>query len=74
MARRSLFVWDVTIVNTIAASYLTATSIEAGSAAEFAASRIEVKYQDLSERYVFVPIAIESLGPLGSKATFFYLN
>ena len=64
-------VWDVTIVNTKAASYLTATSTEAGSATELAASRKEVKYQDLTERYVFVPIAIESLGPLGSKATSF---
>ena len=64
-------VWDVTIVNTIAASYLTATSTEAGSAAELAASCKEVQYQDLTERYVFVPIAIESLGPLGSKATSF---
>ena len=64
-------VWDVTIVNTIAASYLIATSSEAGSVAEFAASHEEVKYQDLTERYVFVPIAIESLGPLGSKATSF---
>ena len=36
---------DVTIVNTIAASYLTSTSTEAGSAAELAALRKEVKYQ-----------------------------
>ena len=63
--------WDVTIINIIATSNLTATSTEAGSAAEFAASRKEVKYQHLSERYVFVPIAIESRGPLGSKATSF---
>ena len=54
----------------MAASYLTATSTEAGSAAELAASRKEVKYQNLTE-HVFVPIAIESLGPLGSKATSF---
>ena len=64
-------VWDVTIINTIAASYLTATSTEAGSAAEFAASCKKVKYQDLTERFMFVPIAIESLGPLGNKATSF---
>ena len=48
----------VTITNTVAASYLTATSTKADSAAELAASRKEVKYQDLSERYEFVPIAI----------------
>ena len=66
-------VWDVTIVNTIAASYLTATSTEAGSAAELAASRKEVKYQNLTE-HVFVPIAIESLGPLVAKLHPFCLN
>ena len=52
------------IVNTIAASYLTAISTETGSAAALAASLKKVKYQDLTERYVFVTIAIESLGPL----------
>ena len=55
----------------MAASYLTATSTEAGSAAELAASRKEVKYQKLDRACVLFPIAIESLGPLGSKATSF---
>ena len=32
-------VWDVTIINTIGASYLTVTSTKAGNAAELAASR-----------------------------------
>ena len=62
---------DVTIANTIAASYLTATSTKAGRAAKLAASCKEVKYQDLAERYEFVPTAIESLGLLDSKATSF---
>ena len=64
-------VWNVTIVNTKAASYLAATSAKASSVAELAASRKEFKYQDLSERYEFIPNAIESLGPLGSKVTSF---
>ena len=55
----------------MAASYLTATPTKAGSAAGLAASRKEFIYQDLTERYVFVPIAIELLGPLSSKATSF---
>ena len=50
---------------------MTVTSIKAGSAAEFAASCKEVKFQVLTERFVFVQIAIESLGPLGSKVTSF---
>ena len=62
---------NFTIVNTIAALYLTATCTEVSSAAEIAASRKEVTYQDLTERYVLVSIAIESLGPLGNKATSF---
>ena len=55
----------------VAASYLTATSTKAGSAAELAALRKEFKYQNLTERYMFVPVAIGSLGPLASKATSF---
>ena len=39
-----------------------------------AASRKEFEDQDLSERYVFVQIAIESLGPLVVKLHPFYLN
>jgi hypothetical protein len=64
-------IWDVTIANTTAASYLHDNASKAGSAAEFAATRKESKYAELSNRYYFVPIAIESLGPLNSKATSF---
>ena len=38
----------------------TRTAITAGSAAESAATRKLVKYEDLSQRYAFLPIAIES--------------
>ena len=50
---------------------MTETSTKAGSAAELTASRKEFRYQDLTERYVFVPIVVESLGLLGSKGTSF---
>ena len=41
-------VWDVTVVDTIANSYLTSTSVTAGSTAELAASRKEEKYVDMA--------------------------
>ena len=64
-------VWDVTVADTTAASYLTATSSLAGSAAESASVRKEAKYAELSNRFHFFPIAIESHGPISIKATSF---
>ena len=62
-------VWDVTVADTTAASYMTATSTLAGSAAESASVRKEAKYAELSNRFHFFPIAIESHGPISIKAT-----
>ena len=62
--------WDVTIIDTVAASYINSTSSNAGSAAEIAASRKEEKYAALSN-YIFIPLAFESFGPIGRKATTF---
>jgi len=59
--------WDVTVTDTLAESYLNSTSAVAGGAAEAAASRKEQKYAALSSTYNFVPIAVETLGPINSK-------
>jgi len=64
-------VWDVTIADTLAASYLSSTSTTAGAAAEIAATRKFDKYATLSASHIFVPLAFETLGPIGSKATSF---
>jgi hypothetical protein len=64
-------VWDVTVSDTLADSYLSSTSVTAAAAAESAASRKETKYATLSTTRIFIPIALESLGPIGSKATSF---
>ena len=61
-------IWDVTVTDTTAQSYLHLTSNNAGSAAELASTRKETKYAELSSHYHFVPIAIESHGPLNCKA------
>jgi hypothetical protein len=64
-------IWDVTVADTTAASYVSSSAVKAGSAAESAATRKELKYIELSTRYEFVPIAIESHGSFNSKAILF---
>ena len=48
-------------------SYVSGAAIEAGAAAEVAASRKEVKYADLRSRYIFEPIAVETFGVFNSS-------
>ena len=66
-AGRSL-IWDVTMSCTTADSYLEASSRGAGAAAELAASNKVVKYAGLSSQGEFVPIAVESHGPINRDA------
>jgi len=60
--------WDVTVVSTLADSYLHSTSHSAGSVAEAASIRKESKYSSLRPEYLFQPVAIETLGPLNASA------
>ena len=52
----------------LAESYINAAARESGAAAELAASRKEEKYADLDGRYIFEPIAIETLGVFNTSA------
>ena len=63
--------WDVTVIDTLAASYVAQSAVNATSAAEVAASRKETKYNSLSQSYVFYPVAIETLGPLSASSQTF---
>jgi hypothetical protein len=64
--------WDVTVTDTLAESYLATTSTVAGGAAEGAARRKEAKYQTLAITHTFIPIAIETLGPINHKGIDFF--
>ena len=64
-------VWVITVVDTIADSYLVSMLMTAAAAAELAATRKAAKYVELSMTHQYVPLAFESLGPIGSKATNF---
>ena len=56
--------WDVTVTNTVADSYIQADSVTAGAAAEAAAERKAAKYVDLTRELLFIPVAIETFGPI----------
>ena len=60
-------VWDVTVVDTPAQSYVAATSQQAG-AAEYQKQR---KYLSLESRFVVQPIGFETVGSCGAGARSF---
>ena len=63
--------WDVTVVDTLATSYLAHSAACAASAAENAALRKTAKYTTLSQIHHFYPVAIETLGPLCASSVEF---
>jgi hypothetical protein len=63
--------WDVTVADTFATSYLPLTSLEAGSAAERAASLKNKKYEELARNHIFIPLACEVTGNWCSEAVEF---
>lgn len=63
--------WDVTVVNTIAVSYLNATSRAHGAAADEAERRKHNNYIDLKSNYNFTPLAFETFGAVGPETMVF---
>ena len=61
-------VWDVTVVDTVADSYLLASSRAAGAACEQAETRKTAKYTNLGQYHIFCPIALETFGTWGTEA------
>jgi hypothetical protein len=64
-------IWDATVINTLADSYLDTSASGPGGTAEIASNRKEIKYAELTTSHIFIPIAVESLGPICRKATDF---
>jgi hypothetical protein len=64
-------IWDSTVIHTLADSYLATSATTPGGTAEIAANRKESKYSALSTTHMFVPVAVESLGPICAKGTNF---
>ena len=64
-------VWDVTVVDTLAQSYVAATSQLAGSAADAAESRKQRKYAALEHQFIVQPVGFETMGSWGAGAKAF---
>ena len=63
--------WDVTCPDTLAASHRALTSVTTGAAAERAALLKHTKYAAIKATHEFVPVAIETLGPINEEGTHF---
>ena len=61
-------VWDVTCPDTFAPSYLHLTSKGAGKAAEKAEKEKIHKYQELSNKFIVMPVAVETMGAWGRSS------
>jgi len=59
---RKILLWVVTVSDTLAQSYVHETSQTPGAAAEAAAERKRNNYSSLSQSYLFVTIAAETMG------------
>jgi hypothetical protein len=60
--------WDATCSDTLAKTYISSTAHSAGAAALSAEKRKHKKYEGISNKYLFVPFAVETLGPFGEEA------
>ena len=60
----------VTVTDTLAQSYLPATSGSSGAATEAAAERKMTKYWHLAQSYTLIPVAVETLGPINNNIEF----
>ena len=65
-ARGKYIAWDATAIHTCATSYIHLSAATTGGAAEQAAERKITKYSSLPATHDFIPVAIESLGPINS--------
>ena len=63
--------WDVTIADTMAPSYAAISSASARLVAEESSARKLVKYSELAISHIFVPIAMESFGPICAETLTF---
>ena len=65
---------DATVVDTLASSYVSVTATRVEGAADAAAERKSLKYASIANTHIFVPVAIETLGPICSRGLSFLVE
>jgi hypothetical protein len=70
-SRGKALIWDFTCSDSYAASYVNHCSSNPGYAAKLAETRKKRHYEDLAERYHFVPVALETTGVWGEEGLAF---
>ena len=65
---------DATVVDTLEPSYVSVTATRVGGAADAAAERRSLKYASITNTHIFVPVAIETLGPICSRGLSFLVK
>jgi hypothetical protein len=66
--------WDVTVVDTLGGAYIQQSAISGASAAETAAAKKLAKYSSLQNSHIFLPVALETLGPMCNTALEFMVD
>jgi len=66
--------WEVTVIHTLADSYVSQTSRSTDAAAELASSRKSAKYADLLQSHLFQPIAVEPSGFMDFFTAIFFTD
>ena len=66
--------WDATVVDTLASSYVSVIATRVGRSADAAAERKSLKYASITDTHIFVPAAIETLGPICSRGLSFVVE
>ena len=69
--RGKCLLWDATCVDTFCASSTVASAVDPGSAALNRENHKRSKYQSLTDRYIFQPVAVETMGVLGASTLTF---
>ena len=63
--------WDATCVDTFASTSVVDCAVVPGSAASTAEERKREHYRNITDRYHFEPVAVETTGVLGPSTTAF---
>ena len=72
--RRKYLAWDVTVPDTYAASHIGETAESAGAATNKVATNKIAKYNNLTTKHHFIPIAIETGDPWNALEFIFKLG